>query len=79
LKTFLNVLYERDEKVLNLLNEKVPKELKDLEKKNVVYKNYDTEFGEYLVYAENVMIQHHLDRLIEKKLISKEKSGYLLF
>jgi glyoxylase-like metal-dependent hydrolase (beta-lactamase superfamily II) len=79
LKTFLNVLYERDERVLNLLNEKEPKELMDLERKNVVYKSYDTEFGEYLVYAENVMIQHHLDRLIEKKMISKEKSGYILF
>ena len=78
LNAYLNVLYERDERVLNLLSEKVPKKLTDLERNNIIYKSYDTEFGDYIVWAENFMVQLHIDRLIEKGKVEKEENGYLL-
>lgn len=78
LKQYLNIIYERDEKVLNLLSEKIPKSIQDLIKKNVIYKKYDGEYANYLVISEDIMIQNHLDRLLQKGMIKKEGPGYIL-
>lgn len=78
LKRYLNVIYERDNKVLNLLSEKIPKTTKDLIKKRIVYKNYEGEFANYLVISEDFIIQNHFDRLIQKGIIKKEDNGYIL-
>lgn len=79
LKRYLGLIYERDEKVLNLLSEKIPKTTKDLIKKYIVYKNYEGEFATYLVISENFIIQNHFDRLLQKKKIKFEDNGYILF
>jgi len=78
LNRYLNVINIRDEKVLNLLSENVPKTTKDLIKKHIIYKNYAGEYESYLVISEDIMIQNHFKRLLQKGKIKFEDGGYLL-
>ncbi|MFX1254293.1 MAG: MBL fold metallo-hydrolase [Promethearchaeota archaeon] len=78
LKNYLDVIYIRDSKILDELSETKPKPIKELIGKGIVYKNYNNEWKEYLLIAENQMISKHVSRLIKKKKISKVDDGFLL-
>lgn len=78
LTKYLSIIYERDDKVLNLLNENTSKSLEELERKHIVYARYNTQFENYLIFAENVMIKYHLERLDQLGKVKKENSGYIL-
>jgi len=77
LDEYLNKIYERDEKILNLLSETTPKDLEDLSGNNIVYPRY-TEYEIYEKLAERVMIKSHLEKLSKQGKTSLKNSGYIL-
>ncbi|OLS15549.1 MAG: hypothetical protein RBG13Loki_0817 [Promethearchaeota archaeon CR_4] len=78
LQLYLDIIYNRDQRILVALGERKPKTSQDLVGKQIVYKNYNGEFKDYLPIAEGIMINLHLTRLLQKGKIAKEGTGYIL-
>ncbi|MFX0100035.1 MAG: MBL fold metallo-hydrolase [Candidatus Hodarchaeota archaeon] len=77
LNDILEIFNKRDERILELMSEKVPKTLQNLEDKHVVYKRYDKAFN-YFKIAESIMIKQHLTRLERLQKIVRKEDGYIL-
>ncbi|MFX1236339.1 MAG: MBL fold metallo-hydrolase [Promethearchaeota archaeon] len=77
LERCLSIIYERDDVILSYLSEKKPKTAFDLEHKNITYKTYSY-FKNYELVAERIMIQYHLDKLLEENILEQEGNGYVL-
>jgi glyoxylase-like metal-dependent hydrolase (beta-lactamase superfamily II) len=77
LQKFQNKIYERDEKILQLLSESKPKTSEDLSKKNIVYPRY-SEYKIYEILAERIMIESHLNKFLKEEKIEKSNGGYVL-
>ncbi|UCC18544.1 MAG: MBL fold metallo-hydrolase [Promethearchaeota archaeon] len=77
LNKYKSIIYKRDERILSYLSEGNPKSILDFKRKNLIYKYY-SEFKEYETIAELIMIQKHLDKFIENKLIEQKGNGYVL-
>jgi len=77
LQKFQNKIYERDEKILQLLSESKPKTSEDLSKKNIIYPRY-SEYKIYEILAERIMIESHLNKFLKEEKIEKSNGGYVL-
>ncbi|MHA1148675.1 MAG: MBL fold metallo-hydrolase [Promethearchaeota archaeon] len=77
IQDYLNIIYERDERILSELSENSPRTSKDLMKKNLIYPRY-TSFEEYEILAEKIMIDFHFDKFLKQNKIQKKKTGYIL-
>jgi len=77
LNEYLKKIYQRDEKILELLSEDSPKTLENLENKNIIYPSY-SEYKIYEILAEKIMIKSHLTKLLKENKITQENNGYIL-
>ncbi len=77
LEKYKQIIYSRDEKILENLSENTPKKSKDLTNKNIIY-TYYTDFKVYEVFVEEFMIDYHFERLLKKGIIQVKDNGYIL-
>ncbi|GAB4314422.1 MAG: MBL fold metallo-hydrolase [Promethearchaeota archaeon] len=77
LHRYAAVIPARDDRILDLLSERRPREVRDLVGRGVVYSRYDNE-REYLLLAEGVMIRQHLSRLERAGKVVRRNGGYVL-
>lgn len=77
LLAFKDKIETRNMAVLELLSESTPKHAIDLVGKHVIYKSYD-KFKEYLLVAEQIMIEHHLEYLENMQRVIQDQAGYFL-
>jgi glyoxylase-like metal-dependent hydrolase (beta-lactamase superfamily II) len=77
LKRFKKVLEERDERILECLSEKKSIKATELIDMNIIYVRY-SQFKDYELIAEKIMIENHFEKFLENNLIEKEDDGYLL-
>jgi len=74
---YKSVIHKRDERILSNFPETKPILVIDFKGKNLIYKYY-SEFKNYDIIAEMIMIQKHFDKFIKNKLIEREGKGYSL-
>jgi glyoxylase-like metal-dependent hydrolase (beta-lactamase superfamily II) len=72
-KRYLNVIYQRDEKILSLLRE--DKSLEDLRQSEIIYKK-GGKYYEAFSWFERNMIDKHLERLREEDKVAWNEGGY---
>ncbi|MFW9821068.1 MAG: MBL fold metallo-hydrolase [Candidatus Thorarchaeota archaeon] len=77
LSNYLSIVHKRDNQILSHLSEKSPKNTIDFKNRNFIYKYY-SQFKEYQIIAEMIMIQKHFDKFLEKHLIEEKGNGYVL-
>lgn len=71
------IIHKRDERILSYLSDSKPFFLDDLKGKNIIYKYY-SEFKQYEIIAELIMIQKHFDKFLEEDLVISKNNGYIL-
>ncbi|MFX1549103.1 MAG: MBL fold metallo-hydrolase [Promethearchaeota archaeon] len=74
---YKSIIYKRDERILADFSERSPKNVIDFKNRNFIYKYY-SQFKEYEIVAEMIMIQKHFDKFIKSRLIEQEGNGYIL-
>ena len=74
---YKSVIHKRDERILSNFPETKPILAIDFKGKNLIYKYY-SEFKNYDIIAEMIMIQKHFDKFITNKLIQQEGKGFIL-
>jgi glyoxylase-like metal-dependent hydrolase (beta-lactamase superfamily II) len=74
LDDYLNIIYNRDERILDLLDEK--NTLDDLESANIIYKESKKVFKAF-AWFEKRMIEKHLDILLEIGRIERLDDGFI--
>ncbi|MFX0031996.1 MAG: MBL fold metallo-hydrolase [Candidatus Hodarchaeota archaeon] len=77
LRKYKSIIYKRDERILSKFSEINPIKVEDFKGKNFIYKYY-SDFKEYELVAELIMIQKHFDKFLKQNLISKEENGFIL-
>jgi len=77
LEKYLQILYQRDDRILENLSEKKPKSAEDLRDLNIIYAYY-TDFKEYELFAEEIMVKYHFDKFLKSGKIAREGNGYIL-
>jgi glyoxylase-like metal-dependent hydrolase (beta-lactamase superfamily II) len=77
LDKYKSIIYKRDERILSSFSEKTPTNVIDFKKRNFIYKYY-SQFKEYEIIAEIIMIQKHFDKFIKNNLIEQKGNGYIL-
>ena len=77
LKRYKNIIYTRNDKILEELSETKPKSAKDFSEMNIIYAYY-TDFKVYEVFVEEFMINYHFEYLFQKGLIEPKDTGYVL-
>ncbi len=77
LDRFKSSIDKRTERILSKMPESKPILPKDLQKLNLIYKKY-SEFEEFELISEVLMIQKHFDYFLHNGLIIKERGGYIL-
>ncbi|MFX1388674.1 MAG: MBL fold metallo-hydrolase [Promethearchaeota archaeon] len=77
LNKYKSIIYKRDERLLSHLSESSPKELIDFKNRNLIYKYY-SQFKEYEIIAELIMIKKHFDKFIAYDVIEQEGNGFIL-
>jgi len=74
---YKSVIHKRDERILSNFSETKPILVIDFKGKNLIYKYY-SEFKNYEIIAEMIMIQKHFDKFIKNKVIQPEGKGFIL-
>ncbi|MFX1328440.1 MAG: MBL fold metallo-hydrolase [Promethearchaeota archaeon] len=74
---YKSIIYKRDERILSHFSETNPIRIIDFKNKNLIYKYY-SQFKEYELIAEMIMIQKHFDKFIKNGLIEQKGNGYIL-
>ncbi|MFX0027104.1 MAG: MBL fold metallo-hydrolase, partial [Candidatus Hermodarchaeota archaeon] len=77
LKKYKSIIYKRDDRLLSQFSEFKPIMVNDFKGKNLIYKYY-SEFKEYEIVAELIMIQKHFDKFLIRKLIAPKENGFIL-
>jgi glyoxylase-like metal-dependent hydrolase (beta-lactamase superfamily II) len=78
LSKYKQIIDKRDHRILSYFSETEPIGVMDLKKNNLIYKYYSSQFKEYEIIAEMIMIQKHFDKFLENRLIEQKKNGYIL-
>jgi len=77
LNRYFSIIQKRDERILSCFSETNPKTVLDFKSQNLIYKYY-SQFKEYEIIAEMIMIQKHIDKFLQKELIISKNNGYIL-
>ncbi len=77
LNKYKSIIYKRDERILSYFSGTNPKGILDFKNKNIFYKYY-SQFKEYEIIAEMIMIQKHFDKFIANDLVEQKGNGYIL-
>ncbi|MFX1570046.1 MAG: MBL fold metallo-hydrolase [Promethearchaeota archaeon] len=77
IENYKSIISKRDDRILSYLSETNPKTVLDLKNQNLIYKYY-SQFKEYEIIAEMIMIQKHFDKFLEKGIIGSKNNGYVL-
>ena len=70
---YLNIIYKREERILEILREE--KSIQELENYNIIYKEEQKEYKAFAWFEQN-MLKKHLDRLIESEKVEKIGDKY---
>ena len=77
LDNYKSIIQKRDERILSYLSANNPKTILDFKGKNLIYKYY-SQFKEYEIIAEMIMIQKHFDKFLVDNKIQEKEQGYIL-
>ena len=77
LRKYKSIIHKRDERILSYFAENNPKMVIDFKNQNLIYKYY-SQFKEYEIIAEMIMIQKHFDKFIKNGWIEQKGTGYIL-
>ncbi len=77
LQDYLSKIYERDDTILSGLSERSSKNVSDFSGQSIIYKTY-SKAKIYEIFAEEIMIQYHLNKLLKMNKIVQDKNGYVL-
>ncbi|TXT61464.1 MAG: Hydroxyacylglutathione hydrolase [Promethearchaeota archaeon] len=77
LENYEKIIKKRDKRILNHLSESNPINPTDLKGKNLIYKKY-SQFENYELLAEKIMIGKHFEKFLQNKVIEKINNGYVL-
>jgi glyoxylase-like metal-dependent hydrolase (beta-lactamase superfamily II) len=77
LNRYISIIHKRHNRILSHLSENNPKNVKDFKNRNFIYKYY-SQFKEYEIIAEMIMIQKHFDKFLEEEIVEKKANGYIL-
>ena len=77
LSEYKSIIFKRDERILSYFSKSNPKNIIDFKNKNLIYKYY-SQFKEYEIIAELIMIQKHFDKFIKNRLIEQKGNGFVL-
>jgi len=77
LSEYKSIIFKRDERILSYFSKSNPKNIIDFKNKNLIYKYY-SQFKEYEIIAELIMIQKHFDKFIKNRLIEQKGNGSVL-
>jgi len=77
LRKYKSIIYKRDERILSKFSEINPIKVEDFKGKNLIYKYY-SDFREYELIAELIMIQKHFNKFLKQNLISPKENGFIL-
>ncbi|MBN1802726.1 MAG: MBL fold metallo-hydrolase [Candidatus Lokiarchaeota archaeon] len=77
LEAYLSIIYERDDTILSNLSERIPTNPKQMSGKNIIYKTYSIS-KIYEIFAEEIMLQYHLDKFLGENKVIQEGDGYIL-
>lgn len=69
---YIDIIYQREERILDLL--KAEKSIAELVGKGVIYKKFNEPVNMYRFF-ETLMLEKHLDRLVEMGDVEKVKEG----
>ncbi|MBN1802725.1 MAG: MBL fold metallo-hydrolase [Candidatus Lokiarchaeota archaeon] len=73
----LSIIQERDMVIISMLKEKTSKSLDDFTNKNITYNTYGI-MKNYELLAEKIMIQYHLNKLVNNGEVELKENGYIL-
>ena len=71
------VINKRDQRILSFFSENKPLTVNDLSYKNLIYKYY-SDFKDYEIVAELIMLQKHFDKFLLEDLIQPKDNGFIL-
>jgi len=75
---YLNIIEKRDERILKFIPEQTtPIKPEDLKNKNLIYRRY-SDYEEFELLSEVLMITKHFEKFLVKKLIIPENDGFIL-
>ena len=74
---YRSIIYKRDDRILSNFSETNPKTVLDFKCQNIIYKYY-SQFKEYELIAELIMIQKHVDKFITTDVLEQNGNGYIL-
>lgn len=74
---YKSIIHKRDDRILSNFSETKPVMVIDFKGKNFIYKYY-SEFKNYEIIAEMIMVQKHFDKFLKNKLIQQEGKGFIL-
>ncbi|MFX1417681.1 MAG: MBL fold metallo-hydrolase [Promethearchaeota archaeon] len=77
LNKYKSIIYKRDQRILSYFSEGNPKNIINFKNKNLIYKYY-SQFKEYEIIAELIMIEKHFDKFLKYGLIEQKGNGYVL-
>ena len=77
LNNYRMVINKRDQRILSFFSEVKPLTVEDLKKKNIIYKYY-SDFKDYEIIAEMIMLQKHFDKFLVQELIKPKDKGFIL-
>jgi glyoxylase-like metal-dependent hydrolase (beta-lactamase superfamily II) len=73
LEDYLNIIFERDERILNILEKEMT--LEELVKYDIIYKGEQKRYKAFAWFEQN-MLKKHLDRLMELDKVERAGEGY---
>jgi len=77
LNNYHMVINKRDQRILPFFSEVKPLAVEDLKNKNLIYKYY-SDFKDYEIIAEMIMLQKHFDKFLVQELIKPKDNGFIL-
>jgi hypothetical protein len=77
LNKYKSIIHKRDDRILSHFSENTPKKIIEFKSKNFIYKYY-SQFKEYEIIAEMIIIQKHIDKFLVNNLIEQKENGYIL-
>ena len=78
MSNYKGIIEEREKLILNHFSESQPVKIDELLNKNIIYKRNSSEGLEYEKIAEKVMIEKHIEKLVENKTLSPVGDGFIL-
>ncbi|KKM24223.1 hypothetical protein LCGC14_1607250 [marine sediment metagenome] len=77
LDKYKSIIDKNDQRILSYFSETKPITVIDFKNRNIIYKYY-SDFKEYEIVAEMIMVQKHFDKFLEFEIIQPKDNGFIL-